>query len=194
MIDPKCGNATDPTNERTPSVNRSTWAPFDRQAITKAIRAAFSKCRMRFSVDNAISTPALGIRIAKEFKKGINKGLGSYSLDQGPGNGHPDLVLRRLDNGRRFAFELRASGTFAPADRNRLVLISAIRKLLRHFPLKRSSWHILAIVLYERSQGVRQARIAIVGVQLDFIPPLWPVAMHSGGPRQKTIGNARYTS
>jgi hypothetical protein len=181
MIDPKCGNATDPPNERTPSVHRSTWAPVDRQAITKAIRAGFNKCRICFPVDNSISTPALGIRIAKEFKEEMNKVLGSYSLDESPGNGHPDLVLRRLDNGRRFAFELKASGTFAPADRNRLVLISAIKKLLRHFPLNRSSWHILATVLYERSQGARQARIAIVGVELDFIPPSWPVAMHSGG-------------
>jgi hypothetical protein len=123
MIDPKCGNATDLTNERTPRVNWSPWAPVDRQAITKAFWAAFDKCQIRFSVDNAISAPALGIRIAKEFKKGINKVLRSYSLVENPGKGFPDLLLRRLDNGRQFAFELKAGDTFEPADRNRIVLI-----------------------------------------------------------------------
>ncbi len=106
---------------------------------------------------------------------GVSQVLPRYSLGDCPGNGYPDKILKRLRDGRQFAFELKAKTGFDPADGHRVVLTSTGKKLRRNFGPDSPICHVLATVFYSRSRDGSRWKIAVEGLRLDFLSPATPV-------------------
>jgi len=151
------------------------WVRSDIRSVTHAFQLATKRSRIFFHVDPEISAPSLGNRVANEFVNGVAEILPHYSLAECPGNGYPDRILKRLRDGRRFAFELKAKTGFDPADGHRVVLTSTGKKLRRHFSPDTPICHLLATVFYSRCQDGSRWRIAVEGLRLDFLSPATPV-------------------
>jgi len=153
----------------------SRWKPADVHSITSALQKACDKSRIEFDVSSDISSPALGNRIASAFANGVSSSLPRYSLCGCPGNGYPDRLLRRRNDGRPYALELKAKTSFQPKDGNRQVLTSTSSKLRRYFPVGTPVCHLLATILYSKARRGRRSRVAITGLRLDFLSPSSPI-------------------
>jgi len=153
----------------------SRWKPADVHSITSAFQKACDESRIEFDVSSDISAPALGNRVARAFANRVNSSLPRYSVCECPGNGYPDQLLRRRQDGRPFALELKAKTAFRPKDGNRQVLTSASSKLRRYFPVGTPICHLFATILYSKARRARRSRVAITGLRLDFLAPSSPV-------------------
>lgn len=171
------------------------WAPQHIDAIIKTISGAFANANLRNTIvpiKSGSTNQSIGNQIASFVVTQLNPRLEAFEIDDCPGYGYPDKMLRQLASGRVFPFEVKATSQWNPFDSNRRVLTSSSRKLRDRFrdPIN----HLLVTILYRQSAD----EYRVDGIRLDFLEPSTNVnirleasvnhkILHDGAHRNATI-------
>jgi hypothetical protein len=152
----------------------SVWNPADITSIKEVLRIGVGTSRIEFAVEKTISDSALGNEIEKQFRLGVNMNLPGYDLRICGGKGYPDELLCRWADEARFLNEIKGKTSFCPSNGLRQVILSASRKLRRHFPEGSQMCHMFTTVFYSMHPLGEQLLISIIGCLPEFIQP-WTI-------------------
>lgn len=144
------------------------WNPSESDAIERDLAQALYSSRTIggfVPIAPGSTNQSIGNQVESYFIGNIQSSLSEFRIYNCSGAGYPDKTLIRLDNGKHYPLEFKATRNWNPSDSNRRVLTSSSTKLRRKF--QGTINHILATVIYEISGGTCQ----VEHLRLDFLEP-----------------------